>query len=127
VARQQLADLFLDTLPFNAGAMASPALWAGVPLLTCMGEAFAGRMAASLLRTLDLSELVTATTAAYEALAIELALDKERYQSIRQKLQRNRQTGPLFDTARFTRNLEAAYTTMYDRYQAGLPPSHLGE
>jgi len=127
VARQQLADLFLDTLPFNAGAMASPALWAGVPLLTCIGEAFAGRMAASLLRTLDLSELVTATTAAYEALAIELALDKERYQSIRQKLQRNRQTGPLFDTARFTRNLEAAYTTMYDRYQAGLPPSHLGE
>jgi predicted O-linked N-acetylglucosamine transferase (SPINDLY family) len=115
LARQQLADLFLDTLPFGAGAMASPALRAGLPLLTCMGETFAGRMAASLLHALDLPDLVTATMADYEALAVELALDTQRYQELRQRLQRNRLTTPLFDAAGFTRNLEAAYHAMYER------------
>ena len=119
LARLQAADLFLDTLPFNAGAMASPALWAGLPVLTCMGEALAGRMAASLLRALDLPELVTTSLADYEALAIELAHDTSRYQALRQKLQRNRLTAPLFDAALFTRHLEAAYHAMYDSYQAG--------
>jgi predicted O-linked N-acetylglucosamine transferase (SPINDLY family) len=122
LARQPLADLFLDTFPFNAGAMASPALWAGLPILTCMGEAFAGRMAASLLRAIGLPELVTTTSADYEALAVELAHDKDRYREIRQRLERNRFTAPLFDTARFTRNLENAYQAMYERYQTGLPP-----
>jgi predicted O-linked N-acetylglucosamine transferase (SPINDLY family) len=119
VARQQLADLFLDTLPFNAGAMASPALWAGLPVLTCMGETFAGRMAASLLRAVDLPELVTETIPEYEALAVELALDRDRYRELRQRLQRNRLTAPLFDTARFTRHLEAAYSAMYEHSHAG--------
>ena len=119
VVRQQLADLFLDTLPFNAGAMASPALWVGLPVLTCMGETFAGRMAASLLRAVDLPELVTTTIPEYEALAVELALDRGRHRELRQKLQRNRTTAPLFDTARFTRHLEAAYSTMYERHHAG--------
>jgi predicted O-linked N-acetylglucosamine transferase (SPINDLY family) len=119
VARQQLADLFLDTLPFGAGAMASPALWAGLPLLTCLGETFAGRMAASLLRAIDLPELVTTTSAAYEALAIELALDTGRYRELRRRLQHNRLTTPLFDTAVFTRHLETAYSAMYERYHAG--------
>jgi predicted O-linked N-acetylglucosamine transferase (SPINDLY family) len=126
IARQPLANLFLDTFPFNAGAMASPALWAGLPILTCIGEAFAGRMAASLLRTIGLPELVTTTSADYEALAIELAIDKDRYCEIRQRLERNRLTAPLFDTARFTRNLETAYQAMYERYQTGRPPIDIG-
>jgi predicted O-linked N-acetylglucosamine transferase (SPINDLY family) len=115
LARLPLADLFLDTLPFNAGAMASPALWAGLPLLTCMGETFAGRMAASLLQAVRMPELVTTTSAEYEALAVEFALDRERYQELRQKLHRNRLTTPLFDAEVFTRNLEAAYLAMYER------------
>jgi predicted O-linked N-acetylglucosamine transferase (SPINDLY family) len=125
MARQQLADLFLDTLPFNAGATASPALWAGLPVLTCMGEAFAGRMAASLLRAVNLPELVTTTEGAYEELAVELAQNAERYHEIRQRLQCNRHTAPLFNTRAFTRHLEAAYSAMYERYQAGLPPDHI--
>jgi protein O-GlcNAc transferase len=115
LARLPLADLFLDTLPFNAGAMASPALWAGLPLLTCMGETFAGRMAASLLHAVHMPELVTTTTAQYETLAVELALDSGRYHSLRQKLHRNRLTTPLFDAAVFTRHIEAAYQAMYER------------
>ena len=126
IARQPLANLFLDTFPFTAGAMASPALWAGLPILTCIGEAFAGRMAASLLRTIRLPELVTTTSTDYEALAIELAIDKDRYREIRQRLERNRFTAPLFDTARFTRNLETAYQAMYERHQTGQPPIDIG-
>jgi predicted O-linked N-acetylglucosamine transferase (SPINDLY family) len=125
LSRQRLAGLFLDTLPFNAGATASPALWAGLPVLTCMGETFAGRMGASLLRAIDLPELITTTPADYENLAIELALDPERLQSIREKLDRNRLTAPLFDTPRFTRNLEAAYSAIHARHHAGLPPDHI--
>jgi predicted O-linked N-acetylglucosamine transferase (SPINDLY family) len=83
-------------------------------------------MAASLLRTIGLPELVTTTSADYEALAIELAIDKDRYREIRQRLERNRLTAPLFDTARFTRNLETAYQAMYERYQTGRPPIDIG-
>ena len=125
LGRQRLADLFLDTLPFNAGATASPALWAGLPVLTCMGETFAGRMGASLLRAIDLPELITTNQQDYEALAIELALNPERLRQLREGLERNRLTTPLFDTARFTRNLEAAYSAMLQRYHAGLPPGHI--
>jgi predicted O-linked N-acetylglucosamine transferase (SPINDLY family) len=125
LSRQRLASLFLDTLPFNAGATASPALWAGLPVLTRMGESFAGRMAASLLRAIDLPELVTTTDAAYETLAVDLALHPDRLYKLRQKLERNRLTTPLFDTAAFTRHLEAAYTEMHARYHANLPPDHI--
>jgi predicted O-linked N-acetylglucosamine transferase (SPINDLY family) len=125
LSRQRLAGLFLDTLPFNAGATASPALWAGLPVLTRMGESFAGRMAASLLRAIDLPELVTTTDAAYEALAVDLALNPQRLHELRQKLERNRLTTPLFSTAAFTRHLEAAYTEMHARYHANLPPDHI--
>jgi predicted O-linked N-acetylglucosamine transferase (SPINDLY family) len=114
LARLPLADLFLDTLPFNAGAMASPVVWAGLPLLTCMGETFAGRMAASLLHAIALPELVTTTIADYEALAVALALDRERYRELRQKLHLNRLTTPLFDAAAFARHLEDAYQAMYE-------------
>jgi predicted O-linked N-acetylglucosamine transferase (SPINDLY family) len=125
LARYRIADLFLDTLPYNAGTTASDALWAGLPVLTCVGEAFAGRVAASLLNAIHLPELVTSTQEAYEELAIALATNPERLRQIRQKLANNRLTAPLFDTPRFTRHIEAAYTEMYARYQAGLPPAHI--
>jgi predicted O-linked N-acetylglucosamine transferase (SPINDLY family) len=125
LARQRLADLFLDTTPYNAHTTASDALWVGLPLLTCIGETFASRVAASLLRAIDLPELVTATEAEYEELAVELAHDPQRYQALRQRLQQNRLTAPLFDTLAFTRHLEAAYSAIYDRYHAGLPPDHI--
>jgi predicted O-linked N-acetylglucosamine transferase (SPINDLY family) len=125
IARQKLADLFLDTLPFNAGATASPALWAGLPVLTCMGEAFPSRMAASLLRALDLPELVTTTEADYEALAIAIATVPGRAKEIREKLRRNLLITPLFDLSAITSHIEAAYSTMYERYQMGLPPEHI--
>ena len=125
LARYRTADLFLDTLPYNAGTTASDALWAGLPVLTCVGEAFAGRVAASLLNAIHLPELVTSTQEAYEELAIALATHPERLRQIRQKLANNRLTAPLFDTPRFTRHIEAAYTEMHARYQAGLPPAHI--
>ena len=130
LSRQRLAGLFLDTFPFNAGATASPALWAGLPVLTCMGQTFAGRMAASLLRAMSLpestlAELITTSEQEYEARAIELALDPERLRQLRERLDRNRRTTPLFDTAAFTRHLEAAYTAMFARHQSNLPPDHI--
>jgi len=125
LARYRIADLFLDTLPYNAGTTASDALWAGLPVLTCVGEAFASRVAASLLNAIHLPELITSTQDAYEALAVELAANPERLRQIRQKLANNRLTAPLFDTALFTQHIEAAYTAMYGRYQADLPPEHI--
>jgi predicted O-linked N-acetylglucosamine transferase (SPINDLY family) len=130
LSRQRLAGLFLDTFPFNAGATASPALWAGLPVLTCMGQTFAGRMAASLLQAISLpesslAELITTSEQEYQALAIELALDPERLRPLRERLESNRRTTPLFDTAAFTRHLEAAYAAMYGRLQSNLPPDHI--
>jgi predicted O-linked N-acetylglucosamine transferase (SPINDLY family) len=125
LARHQQADLFLDTFHYNAHTTASDALWAGLPVLTCLGETFAGRVAASLLQAVGLPELITRTPAEYEALALELATHPTRLTDIRSKLAANRLTYPLFDTARFTRDLEQAYVVMWDRYQAGLPADHI--
>jgi protein O-GlcNAc transferase len=125
LSRQRLADLFLDTLPYNAHTTASDALWAGVPVLTCTGEAFAGRVAASLLNAINLPELVTSALQAYEALAVELATHPARLGEIRRKLAANRLTAPLFDTPLFVRHIEAAYTSMCERYWADLPPDHI--
>ena len=122
LARLRLADLFLDTLPYNAHATACDALWAGLPVLTCMGNTFAGRVAASLLQAIGLPELVTSSLAEYEEFALALARDPERLAAIKAKLMRNRQTEPLFDTARYTRDLESAYNTMWKRTQRGEPP-----
>ncbi|MBI4203860.1 MAG: tetratricopeptide repeat protein [Betaproteobacteria bacterium] len=137
LARFQLADLFLDTLPFNAGTTASDALWAGVPVLTCTGEAFAARMAGSLLHAIGLPELVTHSMEEYEALALTLAHPStslryardERWagslpplSELRARLARNRTTYPLFDTDRFRRHIEAAYIAMWERVQRGEPP-----
>jgi predicted O-linked N-acetylglucosamine transferase (SPINDLY family) len=125
LARQRLAGLFLDTLPYNAHTTASDALWAGLPVLTCLGETFAGRVAASLLRAVGLPELVTFSLDDYERLALELATQPEKLQALRDKLAANRLTEPLFDTARFARNIEAAYAEMWRRKQAGLAPDHI--
>ena len=125
LARHRLADLFLDTLPFNAHTTASDALWAGLPVLTCLGETFASRVAASLLNAICLPELITTTMEAYEQMAVDLALHPEKIAVIKRKLAENRLTTPLFDTKRFTRHIEAAYTAMYERHQAGLPPDHI--
>ena len=125
LARLGAADLFLDTLPYNAHATALDALWAGLPLLTCIGRGFAGRVAASLLKAIGLPELITATAAQYEDLAVELAVNPQRLAAIRLKLAQNRLATPLFDTARLTRNLERAYARVLERSQAGLPPQHI--
>jgi predicted O-linked N-acetylglucosamine transferase (SPINDLY family) len=125
LARHALADLFLDTTPYNAHTTASDALWTGLPILTLPNETFAGRVAASLLRAIGLPELIAVTPADYENLAIELALDPERLRDLRERLDRNRLTTPLFDTAAFTHHLEAAYTAMFARLQSNLPPDHI--
>ena len=125
LARNRIADLFLDTLPYNAGTTASDALWAGLPVLTCMGESYAGRVAASLLNAIGLAELVTTTPEQYETLAVELATDPYRLMRIREKLQGNRLTAPLFNTRLFAGHLEAAYAQMHERRLAGAPPDHI--
>ena len=125
LVRHRVADLFLDTLPYNAHTTASDALWTGLPVLTCLGETFAGRVAASLLNAIHLPELITPTLEAYEALAIELATNPEKLARVKRRLAYNRLTTPLFDTKRFAQHIEAAYTAMYERYLAGLPPANI--
>ena len=123
LARLRLADLFLDTLPYNAHSTANDALWAGLPVLTCIGNSFAGRVAASLLRAAGLPELIAESLSSYEALALELARDREQFAAVRAKLNRNKDSCALFDTARFTRHLETAFVTMWERHQNGDPPA----
>ena len=125
LARQRLADLFLDTLPYNAHTTASDSLWAGLPVLTQIGTTFAGRVAASLLRAVGLPELITTGPQEYERRAIELAKNPQMLAAIRGKLAANRVTRPLFDTALFARRIEAAFTAMHERYQAGLAPANI--
>ena len=122
VNRLQCADLFLDTLPYNAHTTASDALWAGVPVLTCAGSAFVGRVAGSLLGAVGLPELVTHTLQDYEKLAMKLATDAGLLGELRKKLARNRCIEPLFDTDRFRRHMESAYRTMWETWQGGGQP-----
>ena len=116
---------FFDSLPYNAHTTTSDALRMGVPVLTCIGISFASRVAASLLNAVNLPELITTTQAQYESLAIQLAIDPEKLKIIKDKLVDNLPTAPLYDTPLFTRHLESAYLTMYDRYQNGLDPDHI--
>jgi len=122
LARQRLADLFLDTLPVNAHTTASDALWAGLPVLTCAGEAFVGRVAGSLLQAIGLPELVTHTLQDYEALALRLATEPELLAGLRRRLQANRRSAPLFDAERYVANIEAAYAHMAARAASGQAP-----
>ena len=125
LARYRITDLFLDTLPYNAGTTASDALRMGLPVLSCIGNSFASRVGASLLNAVNLPELITTTQEQYESLAIQLALHPEKLKIIKDKLINNLPTAPLYDTPLFTRHLESAYLTMYDRYQHGLDPDHI--
>jgi predicted O-linked N-acetylglucosamine transferase (SPINDLY family) len=125
VARYRAADLFLDTSPYNAGTTASDALWAGLPVLTCAGESFAGRMGASLATAVGLPELIAWDRPEYERLAIALAREPERLAQIRGKLAAGRASAALFDTPRLTGALETLYRRMYHRNRLGLLPEHL--
>jgi protein O-GlcNAc transferase len=121
LARHSAADLFIDTLPYNAHTTASDALWAGLPILTLAGQSFAARVTASLLSAMNLSELITHTSQDYEAAAIRLATHPTELAALRARLQVQRKQSPLFDGKRFTRDLETAYRMMIERRQSGLP------
>ena len=125
LARLSLADLMLDTLPYNAHTTTSDALLMGVPVVTCMGETFAGRVTGSLLRAAGLPELVTHSLEEYQAMALRLAQQPEELATLRQRLRAARQTQPYFDMPRFTRDLENLYQRMWARRVAGLPPAML--
>jgi len=125
LARHRCADLFLDTLPYNAHTTASDALWVGLPVITLTGTSFPGRVATSMLRSMNLPELITNSSEEYEALAIQLARHREQLDQIKLKLAQNRLTTTLFNAPLFARNIEAAYTAMYQRNQTGLAPEHL--
>ncbi len=121
--RHRHADLFLDTLPCNAHTTASDALWAGLPVLTCSGSSFAGRVAASLLTAAGLEELVTGSLEDYEQTALALARDQQRLSALRRKLRDNRQIHPLFDLPKLTGNIEAAYARMWQTWLSGMRPA----
>jgi protein O-GlcNAc transferase len=125
LARHRLADLFLDTLPYNAHTTASDALWAGLPVLTQIGDSFAGRVAASLLTAAGLPELIVQTAEQFESLSIELATRPAMLAGIKDKLAQHRLTRPLFDTRSYTRHLETAYGMMHRRRREGLGPEHI--
>ena len=120
-----LADLFLDTHPCNAHTTASDSLWAGLPVLTLMGESFVSRVAASLLNTLNLPELITNSLAIYESRAIELAIQTAQLDEIRKRLALATLTAPLFDTKTFTHHLEDAFMAAYSRHKDGKLPDHI--
>jgi predicted O-linked N-acetylglucosamine transferase (SPINDLY family) len=122
LARESLADLYLDTQPYNAHSSACDALWAGVPVLTCAGRSFASRVAASVLSAVGLPELITHTLEEYEAKALELLREPQKLAALQEKLARQRLSSPLFHTGRFTRHLESAYLAMHERAASGQPP-----
>jgi predicted O-linked N-acetylglucosamine transferase (SPINDLY family) len=122
LARHRLADLFLDTLPYGGHTTASDALWAGLPLVTCLGRSFPSRVAGSLLRAVGLPELVTENLEAYEKLALALAAEPQRLSEIRRRLAQNRLSAPLFDGERYRLHIEAAYSEMFEFWRRGEKP-----
>jgi protein O-GlcNAc transferase len=122
LARHRLADLFLDTLPYNAHTTASDALWMGCPVLTVSGQPFASRVAGSLLRTIGLPELMKTSLQEYEEMALRLAREPDLLADLRARLQANRRTSRLFDGGQFARSLEQAYLTMWEIYASGQSP-----
>jgi protein O-GlcNAc transferase len=124
LARHRLADVFLDTVPYNAHTSASDALWAGLPVVTCPGETFASRVAASLLHAVGLPELIARSLAEYEALATKLATEPDLLAAFKAKLAARRESCPLFDVDQVRRHVETAFTTMHERHLRGEPPQH---
>jgi predicted O-linked N-acetylglucosamine transferase (SPINDLY family) len=125
MAHLRMADLFLDTVPYNAQTTASDALWAGLPVLTCAGEPFASRVAGSLLTAIGLPELITYSLPEYEARALHLARNPAELAGLRERLAKNRLTAPLFDSKRYTRHLEKAYRLMWENYASGKAPMRI--
>ena len=125
LARHKVADLFIDTFPYTAHTTCSDALWAGLPVLTLVGESFASRVASSLLNAISLPELITNTEKEYEDLAVELATNPKRLEKIKDKLQKNRLTKPLFNSDLYTKNIETAYTIMQEKYLKNSPVENI--
>ena len=125
LSRISIADLFLDTFPYNAHTTASDSLWAGVPILTYQGQSFQSRVAASLLNAIDAKELIVNSLTEYESLAVELALNPSKLKAIKEKIQKNRLTKTLFNTSLYAGHLEKAYKKMYEIYQKNLLPDHI--
>jgi predicted O-linked N-acetylglucosamine transferase (SPINDLY family) len=125
LARHRAAGLFLDTLPYNAHTTACDALWAGLPIVTRAGRSFASRVAGSVLNAVGLPELITTSAAQYEATAVALATEPERLRQIKEKLNANRLTTPLFNSAMLARHLEHAFLQMYERSQQNLAPARI--
>lgn len=125
LARYQLADLFLDTFPYNAGTTTSDALWVGLPVLTRSGKTFSSRMAGSILKAIAIPELITYTIADYEDLAVELATNGTKLDSIRKKISANKISTPLFNSPQTAKNIEKAYQMMYTRYLDGKSPENI--
>jgi predicted O-linked N-acetylglucosamine transferase (SPINDLY family) len=123
--RIKLADLFLDTHPYNAHATTSDAIQVGLPVLTCVGKSFASRVAASLINSVDLPELLTKTHEQYEKIAIDLATKPSKLKAIKEKLEINLTTSPLYDTPLYVKQIETAFMTMYERYQEDKKPGHI--
>jgi predicted O-linked N-acetylglucosamine transferase (SPINDLY family) len=122
LARHRLADLFVDTIPYNAHVTASDALWAGLPIITCAGRSFASRVAGSLLKSVGLPELITSSLDEYEARLCDLLDERRELSILRARLQQNIVRAPLFDTDRFRTHLEAAYIAMFETWRRGEPP-----
>jgi protein O-GlcNAc transferase len=125
LARHRLADLFLDTMHCNAHTTASDALWAGIPVVTVTGKGFAGRVCASLLQTVGLPDLITASLAQYKNLALELAQDSHRLKELRRRVEQGRQRSALFDANLFARHLEAAYKSIWAHHLSGQAPASM--
>tara|TARA_B100001057_G_scaffold476445_1_gene544436 strand:+ start:479 stop:970 length:492 start_codon:yes stop_codon:yes gene_type:complete len=125
LARYNVADLFLDTYPYNAGTTASDALWSGLPVLTCSGNNFAGRVCSSILKSIGLDELITKSSEDYQNLAIELATHPEKMQKLKLKLIKNMKNKPLFNSQLFTKNIERLYENILKHYNLGLKPENM--
>ena len=125
LARHKLADLFIDTFPYSAHTTCSDSLWSGLPLVTLMGNSFASRVGGSLLKAIGLKDLITTTLTEYENLNLELANNPKKLKHIRKKLENNKFKMPLFDTKTYTKNLESAYTKIYERYHEDKSPKNI--
>ena len=125
LSRYKIPDLFLDTFPYNAGTTASDALWSGLPVLTYMGQTFSSRVAASILNSIGLPELISTSFSEYEQKAVEIALSPDKHELIKNQLVNNKITSKLFDTKSFVNNIEDAYFKIYQRYRLNLDPDHI--
>ncbi len=125
LARHKLADLFIDTFPYSAHTTCSDSLWSGLPLVTLMGNSFASRVGASLLKAVGLKELITKTKTEYENLIFELSNNSKKLKDIRKKLEINKFKMPLFDTKSYTKNLEKSYIKIYERYHKNKSPINI--